>query len=814
MRRMFLFPFVLGPVLFLIGCIANTNTIGPMIQVSVSPLTASVAVGQTQAFTATVAESTKGVTWTLTQNGTACSPGCGTIAPASTASGAPATYAAPATAPSNATVIATATSVENTSKSDSATVTITQNANVSVSPTTASVVVGQTQPFTATVTGTSNTGVTWTLTQGGTACSPGCGTIAPTSTTSGTPTTYTAPATAPAIATVTVTATSVADTTKSASATVTITSQTGGTVTVTPSAATVEVFTTQQFTAAINGLPSTAVTWQVNGVSGGNATTGTISASGLYSAPHAISNSIIKPNDAPIVMQITAVSLANPANSGTANVTLIVPNRKTESAPIDLGTSGSNGNDFVTKGGRTTCCGGTLGSLLTRGGTQYILSADHVLARSGAGTAGDPIMQPGLIDTNCMSQGTATVANLTQGSFNLQNPSSATVDAAIAQVASGAVNSSGNILLLGSSTDASGVPLPGAPNGGKGQAASVNLTVAKSGRTTGLTCSTVGATNMNVSIAYSTNCDGTGTIFNVTYTNQVSVLGGDFSGAGDSGSLIVTQSSATPVALLYAGSNTDTVGNPVSDVLNFFASGSNTASFVGAARTSPVIGCSLPGPQAAMAARLAAQKVTASNDARVRATAVRDAHRMELMAHPQVQAVGVGASYDNPADPAILLFVTKGQPQTNLPAAMEGIRTRIIEGEVFSRRGMLSAEESNTLEQSAAPPQLVYSISDAEVERAKVVHEAHADELMKMAGVQGVGITSSVDSPGEAALMIFLIRGVSRPAIPAVIDGVRTRVRESSRFRAGVGGSSQRGCSVPVPGKKPANGASGSKPKR
>jgi hypothetical protein len=183
MRRMFLFPFVLGPVLFLIGCTANTNTIRSMINVSVSPLTASVAVGQTQAFTATVTESTKGVTWTLTQNGTACSPACGTIAPASTASGAHATYTAPATAPSNTTVTVTATSLENTSKS--------------------------------------------------------------------------------------------------ASATVTITAQTGGTVAVSPAAVTVEVFTTQQFTTAINGLPSTAVTWQVNGVTGGNTTTGTISASGL-----------------------------------------------------------------------------------------------------------------------------------------------------------------------------------------------------------------------------------------------------------------------------------------------------------------------------------------------------------------------------------------------------------------------------------------------------------------------------------------------------------------------------------------------------
>ena len=49
-----------------------------------------------------------------------------------------------------------------------------------------------------------------------------------------------------------------------------------------------------------------------------------------------------------------------------------------------------------------------------------------------------------------------------------------------------------------------------------------------------------------------------------------------------------------------------------------------------------------------------------------------------------------------------------------------------------------------------------------------------------------MGITSSADSPREAALMIFLERGVSHEPIPPVIDGLRTRVRESSRFRAGV----------------------------
>jgi hypothetical protein len=573
-------------------------------------------------------------------------------------------------------------------------------------------------------------------------------------------------------------------------------------VAVSPPAATVEVFNTQQFSAAINGQATTAVSWQVNGVTGGNTITGTISAAGLYSAPHAISNSIIPANSAPVTVQVEAVSTANTSNTGTATVTLSVPNQSAQAKPIALGSSGSNVKDTITSGGNVTCCGGTLGALVTRGGTQYILSADHVLARSGAGVTGDPIVEPGLIDTNCSSSQTTTVANLTQGSFS---NNTGTVDAAIAQVVSGAVNSSGDILLLGSSTDANGVPVPGAPNGGNGQAASVNLAVAKSGRTTGLTCSTVSATNLSVSVDYTTNCDGSGTKFTVIYNNQVDVLGGDFSGGGDSGSLIVTQSNATPVALLYAGSNTDTVGNPVSDVLNFFASGGNAASFVGAARTGSVIGCSLPGPQAVMAARLTAQKISPSDEALVRATAVRDAHGSELLGHPEVQSVGVGASYDNPGEAAILILVTKGQPRTNLPAVVDGVRTRIVEGESFSQHGLLSTEESAAFEESVVPPQLVYSISETEGARAKMVHAAHVDELMKMSGVQGVGITSSVDSPGEAALMIFLIEGMPPAAIPPVIDGLRTRVRVSSRFHAGLGGNgSQQACPVPRPkGKRP-----------
>ena len=648
---------------------------------------------------------------------------------------------------------------------------------VTVSAPQSTVAVSKTLTFTATVTGTTNTTVTWSVSGGasnGTISSAGV---------------YTAPATVPNPAKVTVIATSQADPTKSGSATVTVVSSaTGIVVSVQPVTASVSDFRTQQFTAAVNGTTNTAVTWQVNGATGGSQKFGFISSTGLFVAPSAVpTKSDSQGNTITTTLQITAVSQADATASGTSTVTIVPDNANAEPVPVELGSSGGNAKDFVNNAAKNTitCCGGTLGALVTRGGVQYILSANHILARSDAATVGDAIVQPGLIDTpTCTTAGTTTVANLSQFS-NLQANPSLNVDAAIAQAVAGKVDPAGKIIYLGSTVDSNGVPVTDAPQGGTGLPASsvaVGRPVAKSGRSTGLTCSTIEATNISTSVDYTVNCDGTGTKFTTNYTNQIGVIGGDFSGEGDSGSLIVTQDTASPVALLYAGSNTDTVGNPVADVLNFFG---NNATFVGGGAHA-VVGCTLPtAPQSAktvVPSLLAAQVIQ-------KATSTRDLHSPELLAYPEVQAVGVGQSYDNPKEAAILFFVTQGESRTNLPAQVDGVRTRVIEQPLFAKRGAISAEDSAMLEKSVAAPQLVYTVSDAEMVRAKVVHTAHVEALMKQAGVQGVGIGSSVDSPGEAALMIFTIQGVPQDPIPAAIDGLRTRVRESTRFRAGTVGS-------------------------
>ena len=577
-------------------------------------------------------------------------------------------------------------------------------------------------------------------------------------------------------------------------------------VTVSPGSATVDPFTTKTFSATVQGNPSNSnVTWQVNGVTGGSATTGIISTAGLYTAPHAIASSLVPATNAPITVTVTAISQANAAATGTATVTLTTQQQQTQTGAITLGTSGGNTNDSS----GNFCCSGTLGSLVVRGGTYYILSNNHVMALSDGGNAvstgntGDAITQPGLIEVNCVSASTRPVANLS-AFFNLQTGPIPKIDAAIAQVASGAVDTSGDILLLGSSLN-NGVPNPGAPAAGTGLtpaqaiAGPHNGAVAKSGRTTGLTCSTILGTSVASSVGYYAHCGDANAAFTVNYTDLVSVSGGDFSASGDSGSLIVTQDTAEAVALLFAGSDTDSVGNPITDVLPYFvAAGNATPVFVGNSTTNPthqVIGCTV----AALKAITTLPQAKAVSESIQQAGMARDLHAPQLLTIPAIKAVAVGESYDQPGKAAILLFVDNGESLANIPRTLDGVRTRLIEGNEWAHQGLLSTEETADLLSTVGRPQIVYPLQPGEYLRAKTVHTAHVQDLLKQPGILGVGITSSVDAPGEAALLIYVTHGAAQENIPAEIDGLRTRVRETSPFTTGRRGNEPaRSCKMPV----------------
>jgi hypothetical protein len=273
----------------------------------------NVLVSSTLGFTASVTgTSNTGVTWTVNgiTNGNST---YGTIS----GSGLTVTYNAPAAVPSTATFNVTATSVVDTTKSASVSVTILPVVVVSITtPTGAqSLEVNATLGITASVTGTSNTGVTWTV-NGVTNGNSTYGTISG----SGLSVTYTAPAAVPSPATFNVTATSVADTTKSASVSVTITAAPAVAVSITsPTNLTQSVVVngTLAITAAVANTTNTAVTWTVNGITNGNSTYGTISGSGLsvtYDAPAAVPS--------PATFNVTATSVADTTKSASVSVTI------------------------------------------------------------------------------------------------------------------------------------------------------------------------------------------------------------------------------------------------------------------------------------------------------------------------------------------------------------------------------------------------------------------------------------------------------------------------------------------------------------
>jgi hypothetical protein len=127
---------------------------------------------------------------------------------------------------------------------------------------------------------------------------------------------YTAPATVPSPATVTVTATSLADSTQSQSVTVTVTAGTAISLSIAPQTASVYTGRTLQFTPTFNTTANTGVTWEVNSTIGGDVTHGTISSSGLYTAPATVPS--------PATVTITAISQADPTKSATAQVTIVL----------------------------------------------------------------------------------------------------------------------------------------------------------------------------------------------------------------------------------------------------------------------------------------------------------------------------------------------------------------------------------------------------------------------------------------------------------------------------------------------------------
>lgn len=192
--------------------------------------------------------------------------------------------------------------------------------NVSLNPTSASVVTSTTAKFTANVV---NDPAGVNLTYTGAGCSGATCGSGPSTATSGTPFTYTAPAAVPSPATVTITAASITNPAKTATATVTITATPVINVNVTPAnASTTGGGATIPVTAVVtNDTLAKGVTFAINPSCG--SICGTISAASsasnvpiTYTPPGAVSSSVS--------VTITATSVSDPTKTDTA-VILVSP---------------------------------------------------------------------------------------------------------------------------------------------------------------------------------------------------------------------------------------------------------------------------------------------------------------------------------------------------------------------------------------------------------------------------------------------------------------------------------------------------------
>lgn len=182
----------------------------PAIAVTISPTAASVLLGNSETFSATVTNAADPhVTWSVNGIVRGSAP-TGTITSAGL-------YTAPADLPSPAVVQITATSVADPTKSATVQLTITSDVSIALAPGNASVELGAAQPFRATISsaGHPDTSVRWTLT--GPTCPTACGALDLAGN-------YTAPLALPSPTTATITAQSVADSSQQVSAAITITS--------------------------------------------------------------------------------------------------------------------------------------------------------------------------------------------------------------------------------------------------------------------------------------------------------------------------------------------------------------------------------------------------------------------------------------------------------------------------------------------------------------------------------------------------------------------------------------------------------------
>lgn len=260
----------------------------------------------------------------------------------------------------------------------------------------------------------------------------------------------------------------------------------------------------------------------------------------------------------PVIVKVTGEirALKKPDNPGGGKDKSRIDPTARFDRPVPIGVS--TGHPAITAG--------TIGCRVVDGaGNVYALSNNHVYADENLAGIGDAVIQPGTYDGGSSpADDIGALADFEPIIFSTS--ANNVIDAAIA---------SSTELLLGRATPSDGYGTPQSVHASP----AVGLKVTKYGRTTGQTEAEITAINATVDVGYSS---GT-----ARFIDQMVIGSAGFSDGGDSGSLIVVVDETRsgrgknrtivegpdhlkPVGLLYAGSVSATIANPIGTVLDRF----------------------------------------------------------------------------------------------------------------------------------------------------------------------------------------------------------------------------------------------------
>jgi hypothetical protein len=200
------------------------------------------------------------------------------------------------------------------------------------------------------------------------------------------------------------------------------------------------------------------------------------------------------------------------------------------------------------------------------------------------------------------------------------------------------------------------------------------------------------------------------------------------------------------------------VANPIADVIAAFG---GAAAFKIVGGPDHAVSCARTATASSL--QVGAAQAALVPQERQRVTAVLQRRSVQMLQDPSIQSVTVGASADN-ADEGALLVHVSGNTIPRVAPTIDGVRTRLVFDDQAGQ---------------ALPP-----VGQEKVTQALAVKEANVAGLITQPGIQGVAVSLSLDNPTEPAISIYLLKGAAHPPIPAVIDGIRTRVFVSERFKA------------------------------